>query len=91
MLLVCLALPRTYPVGFARSLLQVYETHTARVPGRRDLRHKPQLKGGSPVEQFERMPIGDCWDDANLLEPLQYIYNSNRLRWWVYPAASACM
>ena len=58
---------RAYPVGFARSLLNLYEKHVGAKPGRRDLRYKPQLEGGSnPIDHFKRLPMGDVWEDASL-------------------------
>lgn len=49
-------------------------------PGRRDLRFKPEIKGKTPIERFEKMEMGDLWDDANLLPALRYAWNSKHLR-----------
>ena len=59
----------------------VYEAHVSGTPYRRDLRYKPQLPGDlDPVEQFRRIPMGDVWDDAQLVGPLKYLFNSRLLR-----------
>ena len=72
---------RCYPLGFAKALLSIYESWSATTYGVRDLRFKPQLDGDlNPVEQFNRLPMGDTWDDACLLEPLMYLFNSKLLR-----------
>ena len=72
--------PRAYPSGFAECLIQCYEDHLAG-PGRRDLRFKPQLDPSmSEVEQFKKLPMGDLWEDASLLEVLDYMINSKRCR-----------
>lgn len=69
-------------MGFARSLLNLYEKHVGAKPGRRDLRYKPQLEGGSnPIDHFKRLPMGDVWEDASLLDPLKYLFNSKLMRW----------
>ena len=74
---------RSYPVGFAKALLEVYETHNAQNQNLRDLRFKVQLDGPlNPLDQFDRIPLGDIWDDAQLLipGPLKYLYHSKLLR-----------
>ena len=75
------AASRNYPVGFAKGLLKLYESHLTSMPGRRDLRFKPQI-GWMPnqKDQFEALKMGDTWDDAELLGPLMYLYNSKHLR-----------
>ena len=72
---------RCYPVGFAKALLSIFEAWSTTTFGVRDLRYKPQLEGDlDPVEQFNRLPMGDTWDDAFLLDPLMYLFNSKMLR-----------
>lgn len=72
---------RAYPSGFGENLRRAFEQHLGNGPGKRDLRFKVQanpLLG--PVEMFQWLPMGDLWDDANLLEPLAYCMTSKHLR-----------
>lgn len=74
--------PRTYPSGFARRLLECFEQHLCS-GDRRDLRYKPQIDSKvapTEVDQFRALPLGDCWEDANLLECLDYLINSKHCR-----------
>ena len=53
----------------------------ASAPGRRELRFKPQcMKPLSLRAQFENMPMGDCWEEARLWEPIEYLFKSKKLR-----------
>ena len=53
----------------------------ASAPGRRVLRFKPQcMKPLSLRAQFENMPMGDCWEEARLWEPIEYLFKSKKLR-----------
>ena len=55
----------------------------ATAPGRRDLRFKPQMPtadSDSEVETFRALPVGDLWEDAGLLDCLEYLMNSKRVR-----------
>ena len=48
---------------------------------RRDLRFKPQYNQQlSEVEQFHYLPLSDIWEEANLLECVDYLMRSDRLR-----------
>lgn len=71
--------PRQYPPGFGERLRLAFEEHLVSAD-HRDLRFKPQLSGGSPVEQFQKLDMGDVWEDANLLQPLLYAMSSKYLR-----------
>ena len=54
----------------------------ASASGRRELRFKPQcMKPLSLRAQFENMPLGDCWEEARLWEPMEYLFKSKKLRW----------
>lgn len=53
----------------------MYETHVACTLNQRDLRYKPQLDGDLiPMEQFNSLPMGDVWEDADLVGPLMFAY-----------------
>lgn len=72
---------RCYPEGFGHNLRRAWESHVTSMPARRELRFKPQpFKGLTPLQQFEKMEMGDLWEDARLWEPLQYMMTSNRCR-----------
>lgn len=72
---------RTYPRGFASKMLEALECHLGTGQGRRDLRFKPQQgKQLSEVDQFTQLPIGDPWEDANMMELLDYLMTSKRVR-----------
>ena len=59
----------------------MYEHHVGAVPGRRDLRFKPQIEGDlDEIRHFAQMPLGDVWEEAELLGPLLYLFYSKRLR-----------
>ena len=75
-------MPRSYPDGFGKNLLAAYENHIrSTAASRRDLRFKPQFnKELTEVEQFSLLPLGDVWDEAALLEPILYIYDSKKCR-----------
>lgn len=73
--------PRTYPVQYGRNLLHAFENHIGSCPARRDLRFKPQYnKWMSEREQFELLPLGDCWEEANLLPVVTYLMTSSKCR-----------
>lgn len=73
--------PRAYPDQFGQHLLDAFKTHVDAGPGRRDLRFKPQLNMGIPeLIQFQLLPLGDVWEEANLLEPLTYLMESKKCR-----------
>lgn len=58
-----------------------YEKHLAvSAPGRRDLRFKPQTCLMNDLETFRKLPMGDLWDDAVLLDSLNYSVDSKRVR-----------
>lgn len=46
----------------------------------------------TPLEQFQALPLGDVWEDANLLECFEYLINSKHCRtytcslvlWWCW-------
>ena len=70
-------------MGFSRSLRDLYEDHLRSDAPRRDLRFKPQLQLSGPMDErieFERLDMGDQWDDANLLGPMLYLFNGKHLR-----------
>lgn len=72
--------PRAYPRGFGFSVKAVHEEHLAG-PARRDLRFKVQSDStASLVQQFDNLPLGDLWEDANLLEPIRYALTCKRTR-----------
>ena len=75
-------MPRAYPRGYALKMLEGYETHLQNCgEGRRDLRFKPQVGGNlSELEQFKKLPIGDPWEDAQMMELLEYLMTSKRVR-----------
>lgn len=75
-------MPRAYPRGYALKMLEGYETHLQNCgEGRRDLRFKPQVEGNlSELEQFKKLPIGDPWEDAQMMELLEYLMTSKRVR-----------
>ena len=76
-------LPRCYPAGFGENLRKAWEAHMATCH-RRDLRFKPQLENNlTPIEQFDKLPLNDLWEDAKLHEPLAYMFQSKKLRWGV--------
>lgn len=74
-------MPRTYPENFALHLMECHQQHLAG-EGRRDLRFKPQVlpQSASELEQFKAIEMGDLWEDGNLLEALDYLMNSKRVR-----------
>lgn len=62
-------------------MLNALECHLGAGQGRRDLRFKPQQgQQLSEVDQFTQLPIGDPWEDANMLELLDYLMTSKRVR-----------
>ena len=72
---------RQYLRGFGEAILRAFESHLSSSPGRRDLRFKPQIHvGASPLEQFNGIPMGDLWEDANLAEPFTYLMTSKKVR-----------
>lgn len=70
---------RQYPSGFGHCLRQAFETHLAAAV-HRDLRFKVQVNKLDPVAQFESLPMGDLWEDANLLQPMLYAMSSKHIR-----------
>ena len=71
---------RAYPDGFGENLRRAYERHLEGQP-RRDLRFKVQTSSHvCPVQQFQELPTGDLWEDANLLECFRYCMSSKHLR-----------
>lgn len=71
---------REYPPAFGNNLLHAFEMHRAGAL-RRDLRFKPQFNQQlSVVEQFHYLPLGDVWEEAGLLECVDYLMTSNKLR-----------
>ncbi len=73
--------PGAIAIGFGRNLRCAWENHVATSAGRRDLRFNPQPPKSLPlIEQFEKMPMGDVWEEARLWGPLQYMLTSKRLR-----------
>ena len=77
--------PRSYPLEFGRNLRRAWETHTTdgagSGPGRRDLRFKPQFnKNCEEVVQFDLLPLGDAWDEAELLPAVSYLMTSKKCR-----------
>ena len=77
---------RCYPIGFGRNLRNAWEKHVASSAGRRDLRFKPQQCRSLPlIEQFQKLPMGDAWEDAHLLGPLRYMFTSKWLRTGLLP------
>ena len=48
---------------------------------RRDLRFKPQIgQDMSELEQFTQLPLGDPWEDADMLPILDYLMTSKNVR-----------
>lgn len=71
---------REYPPAFGNNLLHAFEMHRAGAL-RRDLRFKPQFNQDlSVVEQFHYLPLGDTWEEAGLLECVDYLMTSKKLR-----------
>lgn len=78
---------RTYPPQYGKNLLRAFEDHIGSCPVRRDLRFKPQYnKALTELEQFELLGLGDCWEEANLLEVVTYLMTSSKCRsgFWCY-------
>lgn len=76
-----LSASQTYPRQFGKNLLRAFEDHIGSCPVRRDLRFKPQYnKALTELEQFELLGLGDCWEDANLLEVVTYLMTSSKCR-----------
>lgn len=74
-------LSRTYPRGFASQLLKSYEQHLGSGEGRRDLRFKPQVNPRlSELQQFKELQLGDAWEDAHMVELLDYLMTSKKVR-----------
>lgn len=72
---------RAYPLGFARKMLEAVESHLGKGAGRHDLRFKPQKNQHlTEMEQFEKLGLDDPWEDANMLELLDYLMTSKRVR-----------
>ena len=62
-------------------MLEAVESHLGKGEGRRDLRFKPQKNPQlTEMEQFEKMGLDDPWEDANMLELLDYLMTSKRVR-----------
>ena len=66
---------RAYPSGFGQNLREAFERHIGLGETRRDLRFKL-----TQPQQFERLALGDLWEDANLLEPMVYCLSCKHLR-----------
>ena len=73
---------RSYPAQFGQNLLRAYEQHLQECPaGRRDLRFKPQYnKWMSEQKQFQLLPLGDVWEEARLVECIDYLMTSSKCR-----------
>ena len=62
-------------------MLEAVESHLGKGGGRRDLRFKPQKNQHlTEMEQFEKLELDDPWEDANMLELLDYLMTSKRIR-----------
>ena len=75
--------PRAYPDEFGRNLRAAWEHHIGPGigPGRRDLRFKPQYNRWlDEVEQFANLPLGDVWEEADLLPAVTYLMTSKKCR-----------
>jgi hypothetical protein len=71
--------PRKYPVGFGKRLLEAY-LDSARFPFRADLRRKFTVPGKTDVEAFMAYPCNpDQWEDAALGEAYDYIWSYKNL------------
>ena len=71
--------PRAYPRQFGASLLQAFQRHIDG-PARRDLRFKVRDSATSAMDLFEGLPLGDLWEEADLLPAFLYAYSSKKLR-----------
>lgn len=73
---------RAYPEEFGKNLLQAYEQHCATTGlGRRDLRFKPQFNETfDEVVQFDLLPLGDIWEEAELLPVIAYLMECKHCR-----------
>ena len=61
-------------------MLEVLELHLGSAP-RRDLRFKPQVGVElTELEQFCQLPMGDPWEDADMLPVLDYLMRSKNIR-----------
>ena len=75
--------PRAYPDEFGRNLRAAWEHHIGAGigSGRRDLRFKPQFNRWlDEVEQFANLPLGDVWEEADLLPAVTYMMTSKKCR-----------
>ncbi|CAJ1402925.1 unnamed protein product [Effrenium voratum] len=68
-----------YPRQFGASLLQAFQRHIDG-PARRDLRFKVRDSATSAMDLFEGLPLGDLWEEADLLPAFLYAYSSKKLR-----------
>ena len=58
-----------------------YEQHLNSGSGRRDLRFKPGVSGErGELSQFQSMDNNDKWEDGDLLDVLDYLMRSKRVR-----------
>ena len=71
---------RSYTTAFGSALAEAYQEQLTK-PAQKDLRCRVAVNGDlTGRELFERMPMGDCWPDANMKDVIEYICKSSHCR-----------